>query len=127
MNRLFWRILDWIYSKDESLIIVDENNKYSLDWDEISCLPEFILGKLRCKIFNVHGLPFMGSCVYCLKDLKPGDHIGWFELYDPENNWSHGFLENPFQILPEVFRLGAEYRIRKAYEDADALYKESHK
>jgi len=127
MNKLVWGFLDWVNNKDQFLVELDEKQNYHVNWGEVATIPEYTLGKLRCKLFNRHGFPFFGSCTYCKKELSPGDYIGWFEQYDPENNMAHNLLTNPLKMLPEILYLGAVAKIYKDHEDADALFKEAHK
>jgi len=124
---IIWRILDWVYSKDDSLVSIDENQNYHIEWEEVQVLPEFALGKLRCKLFNRHGLPFFGVCIYCGKELQPRDYVGWFEKYDPEHNDMHSFMKDPFQILLGIIQIGFYAKRQKSHEDADILFKEAHK
>ena len=112
---------------DPSLIEVNEDHSYHVNWGEVFCLPEFTLGAIRCRLFKRHGLPFLGSCIYCGRELETGDYIGWFEKYDPEHNEYHGFLAEPFALLEPIIRLGVERKFQTAHEDADALFKEAHK
>jgi len=120
---LKWRVLDWVRSKDEPLIIDDDNQNYSVDWEEVKCLPEFWLGELRCKLFNRHGMPFFGRCLYCGEELLPGDYIGWFHRYDPDEDAGNILMD----ILPGMITFGAIAKKQKAYSDFDKIYKEAHK
>ena len=90
--------------------------------EDIALIPWDLYHQFLCNVLNRCHLPLFGICLYCGKELGPGDYIGWAERLDPDN-WVHQFMMGPQPLVDMVVK-GAYMKKKR---DAEALWMEAHK
>jgi len=90
--------------------------------EDIALIPWDLYHQFLCKVLGRCHLPLFGVCLYCGKELAPGDYIGWTERVD-QNNLIHQFMMSPQPLVDMLVKGG----YMKKKRDAEYLWIEAHK
>jgi len=90
--------------------------------EDVALIPWDLYHQFLCKVLDRCHIPLFGICLYCGKEVGPGDYIGWNERLDP-TDWGHQFLMSPVPLVSNMVRVAYDKKKR----DAEFLYMESHK